>query len=474
VIITQSELVARLSSQLVVTPTHSQQLAFNAMAEFLLSAQLRPTLLVNGYAGTGKTTIMRALCDVATDLGFRLVLMAPTGRAAKVLSNVTGRTALTIHKTIYRQETAADLNSQFKIGYNASRSTIFIVDEASMISNAYTGETEFGSGRLLTDLISYVFSQDNCRLLLVGDPAQLPPVGLNIAPALDINYLQGCGLDVAQVWLTDVVRQETESAILKNAVELRRIIENEPDFMGFPHLFAEYGTEVERLGGDELIETLITCNDRYGTENTLVVTRSNKRATRFNLGIRAQVMFVEEEITRGDLLMVCKNNYKWLGKDSKDFIANGDICEVVRINGYKTLYDKRFADVSLRFLEHNDVDVDAMLLLDGLSSDAGRMSRDEEMQFFQTVAEDYAELNNRARIMAAMREDPYYNALQVKFAYAVTCHKAQGGQWNAVFVDIGYVADEMRNTEFLKWLYTAITRATDKLYLVNFPDEFFE
>ena len=473
-ITTENEIVARLESQMTVEPTNSQRVAFDAMARFILSAETRPTLLVNGFAGTGKTTLMRTFCDVATDLGFGLHLMAPTGRAAKVLANVTGRQALTIHKTIYRQESAADINSRFNIGFNGARTTIFIVDEASMISNAYSGDTEFGSGRLLTDLISYVFSQNGCRLLLVGDPAQLPPVGLSIAPALDINYLISCGLDVEQVWLTDVVRQENESAILKNAVALRHIIENQPDFTGFPHLEAFEGTDVERLSGEDLIETLITCNDRYGTENTLVVTRSNKRATRFNLGIRAQVMYQEEEIARGDLLMVCKNNYKWLDEERKDFIANGDICEVVRINGYKDLYDKRFAEVSLKFLEHNDIDVDAMLLLDGLSSDAGRMTRDEENAFFQAVVEDYADLGSKGKIMAAIRNDQYFNALQVKFAYAVTCHKAQGGQWDAVFVDIGFVPDEMRNVEFLKWLYTAITRATKKLYLVNFPDEFFE
>lgn len=457
------------------SPTPSQRDAIDMLAQFLTSAEPKPAMLINGYAGTGKTSLMRAFCDVASGAGFNLALMAPTGRAAKVLGNITGRPTRTIHKTIYRQETAGDINSGFGLNYNRSRQTIFIVDEASMISDSYTGETEFGSGRLLTDLISYVYSKDSCRLLLIGDPAQLPPVGLNIAPALDTAVLESFGLDLQATWLTDIVRQETESAILANASALREIIDNEPDFMGYPKLIAAPGTDVERLSGAELIETLITCHDRYGTDNTLVVTRSNKRANRFNQGIRSTVMFKEEEITRGDLLMVSKNNYLWLGDNKKgDFIANGDIAEVVRINGYTQMHGLRFANASLKFLEHNDVDVDAKIMLDGLNSDNAKLSYNEEQQLYESVTADYAHLADRHKIYEGIRHDPWLNALQVKFAYAITCHKAQGGQWDAVFVDIGYVAPELLTTEFLKWLYTAFTRATKKLYLVNFSDEFFE
>ncbi len=471
--LTREKVEGMLLEAMMFEPTESQRRAVVELANLLVSNEMRPTLLVRGYAGTGKTSLMRAFCDVATALHYPLALMAPTGRAAKVLSLATGREAKTIHKTIYRQE-SADMMSPFGMGYNGARQTIFVVDEASMISDAYGGETEFGSGRLLTDLVSYAFSQAGCKLLLVGDPAQLPPVGVNEAPGLDEAYLRRMGADVRTVWLRDVVRQSKESEILTCASMLREIIENEPEYMGLPRFTLGGNGDVERLTGSELIETLITCQDRYGTENTLVVTRSNKRACRFNLGIRGSVMFKEEELTRGDLVMVAKNNYLWLGEESKDFIANGDIAEVVRINGYSEMYGRRFANVSLRLVEHNDIDIDAMLMLDTLTSETARLSQNDEVAFYESVLEDYADLRTRGERFRALRKDKYFNALQVKFAYAVTCHKAQGGQWDAVFVDIGYVPDEQKTVELLKWLYTAMTRAKKKLYLVNFPDECFE
>ncbi len=464
-------------------PTTSQSTAIQALATFLASNDARPTMLIRGFAGTGKTSLMRAFCDVASQLRFPLELMAPTGRAAKVLSETTGRPARTIHKCIYRQQ-SSDFNSPFSLGFNRGRSTIYIVDEASMISDSYGGDTEFGSGRLLTDLVSFVFAQEGCRLLLIGDPAQLPPVGLNEAPALDVERLRNFNLDVTEAWLTDIVRQEISSEILTNASRLRQLIENQPDFCGYPLLTSPAGGDVERITGTELIETLITCYDRYGSENTLVVTRSNKRANRFNHGIRGSVMFKEEELTRGDLLIVSKNNYLWLSKNrsendhdakaGKDFIANGDIAEVVRINSYQTLHGHRFANASLRFIEHDDIDIDVVLMLDALNSDSPHLSRDDEHAFLTSVAQDYIDIVDRRRFYEALRNDQYFNALQVRFAYAITCHKAQGGQWDAVFIDLGYIAEEMLTTEFLKWLYTAFTRARKKLYLVNFSKEFFE
>lgn len=455
-------------------PTASQEKAIDALGAIVTTDNNLAALVIKGFAGTGKTSLMKAFCDVTTSLRIPIILMAPTGRAAKVLSNISGQSAHTIHKTIYRQENN-NFSSGFDIGFNRGHQTIFIVDEASMISDSFFGETEFGSGRLLTDLISYIYSQQGCKLILIGDPAQLPPVGLNEAPALDIDNLKSFGLNVGCVWLTDIVRQENESTILTNASYLRDLIDNQPDFCGHPHLIAPTGSDVERLSGADLIETLISCNDKYGTENTLVITRSNKRATKFNQGIRSAVMFKEEEITRGDLLMVGKNNYLWLEQNkNKDFIANGDIAEVVKINGYSTMYGLRFANASLKFLEHNDIDIDAKILLDGLNSEQARLTPEQEQAFFDAVVADYADIGDKHKLMNALRKDPWYNALQVKFAYAVTCHKAQGGQWDAVFIDIGYIAPEQMTTEFIKWLYTAFTRATKKVYLVNFADEYFE
>jgi exodeoxyribonuclease-5 len=476
-----TDLCQRLCQAMPFTPTASQNVAIQALSSLLLSTAPRPVLMLKGYAGTGKTSLMRALCQLLSDMAMPMSLMAPTGRAAKVLAERTGMTAYTIHKVIYRQESATDLYSHFNINYNRGQGTLFIVDEASMISDSYGGDTEFGSGRLLTDLLSFVFSKPRCRLLLIGDPAQLPPVGLNDAPALDLDTLRSFGLDVSTVLLTDIVRQDSHSDILTNAAYLRSIIENIPDFNGYPHLVASPGSDVERLSGAELIETLISCNDKYGTSNTLVITRSNKRANRFNQGIRNSVMFREEEITRGDLLIVAKNNYLWLSaiadnlSSSKghDFIANGDIAEVVRVGRYTEMYGLRFAKVSLRFLEHDDVDLDVTLMLSVLNSDFPKLTQQDEQALYEAVAFDYSDITDKRKQVAALRQDPWLNALQVKFAYAVTCHKAQGGQWDVVFIDIGYVAEEQLTTELVKWLYTAITRAKKKVYLVNFPDDFF-
>lgn len=476
-----SDLCHMLSEAMPFIPTPSQAVAVDALASLLSSNDSQPTLLINGYAGTGKTSIMRAFCDVVTSLKIPVVLMAPTGRAAKVLAERTGMTANTIHKVVYRQESSTDYYGKFDINYNRGIGTIFIVDEASMISDSFSGETEFGSGRLLTDLLSYVFSKPYCKLLLIGDPAQLPPVGLNIAPALDVNVLSSFGLDVATVTLTDIVRQSHQSEILVNAAYLRDVIDNDPDYVGYPRLIAAPGSDVERLSGAELIETLISCNDKYGTANTLVITRSNKRANRFNQGIRNSVMFREEEITRGDLLLVSKNNYLWLNvnsdSDSKlrshDFIANGDIAEVVRVGGYSEMYGLRFANASLRFLEHDDVDLDVKLMLSVLNSDYPKLTNADEQALFEAVKYDYSDITDKRKQIASLRQDPWLNALQVKFAYAVTCHKAQGGQWDVVFIDVGYIPEEQMTTEFFKWLYTAITRAKKKVYLVNFADEYF-
>lgn len=455
-------------------PTASQNEAIEMLARLLFSTENQPTAVINGFAGTGKTTLMKAFCDVASDFKYNLVLMAPTGRAAKVLSNITGRPAHTIHKTIYRQETAGEFNSAFELNFNKNRGTIFIVDEASMISDFEAGDFGFGSGNLLVDLVSFVFSREGCRLLIVGDPAQLPPVGGNEAPALDGDMLESLGLDVESVWLTDVVRQAESSAILENASCIREIIGNDPEFVGFPHLVADYMSDVERVSGEELIECLTKAIDNYGQDSVLVVTRSNQRAKQFNLGIRNMVLYAEEELQRGDMLIVSKNNYCWLGDKTKDFIANGDIAEVKRIGRQHEMYGMRFADVTLRLREHDDIEIDATIMLDFLTADAANLTHQQEETLYNMIAAEYADLGSQRKLFEAMKKDKWYNALRVKYAYAVTCHKAQGGQWDVVFIDLGYITEDMMTTEFLKWLYTAITRATTKVYLVNFSDRFFE
>lgn len=482
------ERVARgIEARMPFVPTPSQKEALLHISDFLLSTELNTTLVINGYAGTGKTAILKALCDIAEEGGYRLILMAPTGRAAKVLSNATGRTAMTIHRTIYRQESNA-FDSHFGIGFNGFQHSLFIVDEASMIGDNYTGESEFGSGRLLTDLVSYVFSHEASRLLLVGDPAQLPPVYADHSPALDSKVLESMGLKVDSVWLTDVVRQEQDSLILNNALSIRNLIESDqPIEAKYPKLVDDKKLDVERVSGSELIETLTEAYDRYGKENVLVVTRSNKRATRFNQGIRGSVLYADEQISRGDMLIVAKNNYMWLSrmaaedkgeqggayKKGDDFIANGDIAEVVRVRKYHEMYGLKFADVLLKFADHDGVDVDLRIILDCLSSELPKLTNDDERQFFEMVEQDYSDIRDQRKRYNAIRNDDWYNALQVKFSYAVTCHKAQGGQWECVFVDMGYVPEEEVNKEFLQWLYTALTRATKKVYLVNFPEGFF-
>ena len=464
----------RIKCHFVFDPTPSQQDVIVAMAALLASEASRPVLVINGYAGSGKTALMSAFCAAAQELEVPLNLMAPTGRAAKVLSGFTGLPAYTIHKRIYRQDAVSDYNSGFSLNFNRDGESVFIVDEASMISNSPTGETDFGTGRLLDDLLDFVFSRKHCKLILMGDSAQLPPVGTNIGPALDEAYLRGYGLDVQSVLLTDVVRQQQESAILRNSLLLRQLIFQEQPSTGYPKFDLRQAIDIECIGGADLIETLSGCYDRYGVENTMVITRSNKRANQYNQGIRNSVFYKEESITRGDFLMVMKNNYYWLKEGQKgEFIANGDIAQIARINGYDELYGHRFADVSLCFIDQENREVDLKILMDTINSDQPKLTSTEEELFFRTVMDDYQDLTSVRKRLDSIRDNQWYNALQVKFAYALTCHKAQGGQWDAVFVDLGYITEEMLDVNFYKWLYTAITRAGTKLYLVNFKDEFF-
>ncbi|MCU4175288.1 ATP-dependent DNA helicase [Carboxylicivirga sp. N1Y90] len=456
-------------------PTFSQANLIDGLGNFVMSEESDSVCLIKGYAGTGKTSLMKAFTDVLDDMDIPFQMMAPTGRAAKVLSAYTQKSAFTIHKQIYRREASNNDFSNFHLNYNKSKDAIFIVDEASMISNSSLDYTMFGSGRLLEDLLNFVFGKGKCKLVIIGDVAQLPPVGFDDSPALDKDNLRSLGLNVIDYFLSEVVRQEEDSGILYNATKLRFLLDEQLSEPVFPDLEAEGYPDFRRITGEELIDELTWCQDNYGLDETLVVCRSNKRANLFNQGIRNSVLFREEELTSTDHLLIMKNNYHWL-KDSKeaDFIANGDIAEVVRINGYEELYDRRFANVTLRLSDYKLLEIDTKIVLDALHTDTAGFSKEEQETFFNKVMEDYQDEKSRRKQYEKVKENPYYNALQVKYAYAMTCHKSQGGQWKAVFIDQGYVPEDQMGRSYLRWLYTAITRATERVYLVNFKDEFFQ
>ena len=434
------------------------------------------TLIIKGYAGTGKTSMVAALVKVLPKMGLKSVLLAPTGRAAKVLAGYSGHQALTIHKKIYRQKSAtANGLGNFALDNNKHQRTIFIVDEASMIANDSSENSIFGSGRLLDDLFEYVYRGEMCKLILVGDTAQLPPVGLAISPALDPKVIGEMGFSVSQFELKQVVRQSSDSGILHNATLVRQSLAD--DFQGYPTLTVSGFADVRRITGGELIEEIENCYDEFGIGNTMVLCRSNKRANRYNEGIRRTILYRDEEIAKGDLLMVVKNNYFWLGDEEKEitpFIANGDIAEITRIGKYREMYGFRFADVDLRLSDYPEIEIQTKIMLDTLTSESPSLTWDENQRLFESVIADYADIGNKRERVKKVKENPYFNALQVKFSYAITCHKAQGGQWKAVFIDQGWLTDDMLNTEFLRWLYTAFTRPTVRLYLVNFKDEFFK
>ncbi|WP_066627556.1 ATP-dependent DNA helicase [Labilibacter marinus] len=456
-------------------PTASQEQAIEKFSEFILDEKDQPVLLIKGYAGTGKTSLVSSFVQAIAELNFKQILMAPTGRAAKVFSGYAKHPAHTVHKIIYRQKSANDGFGAFNISKNLKPDTIFFVDEASMIAG-FSGEySSFGTGNLLEDLLNFVFEGNNCRLVLIGDSAQLPPVGNSESPALDKDTLAYYSTTVTECFLSDVVRQSDESGILSCSSDLRFDIESSDIFDDLPKLDVEHYSDVNRLTGEELIEAINVSYDTVGMDETLIVNRSNKRTNLYNKGIRASVLYKEEELTVGDILLVVKNNYHWLKNNKEvDFIANGDIAEVVRIRGYEELYGRRFVNCVIRLVDYRELEVDVKLMMDALSLDTPGLSQKEQETFFYEVMEDYAELSPKRKQYEAVKNNEYYNALQVKFAYAMTCHKAQGGQWKNVFVDPGFVPDENINRDYYRWLYTAFTRCTEKLYLVNFKDEYFE
>lgn len=450
-------------------PTFEQATAVKSLSEFLLSTTNDAVFVLRGYAGTGKTSLVGALVRTMDKLEQKAILLAPTGRAAKVFSTYAGHSAFTIHKKIYRQHSFSNDTNNFGVNDNLATHTLFIVDEASMISNEGLSGAMFGTGRLLDDLIQFVYSAPGCRLLLMGDTAQLPPVGEEQSPALFTDALKGYGLEVMEVDLTQVVRQVQDSGILWNATQLRQLIDSD-QCSAFPIIKVTGFPDVKVVPGDELIDTLNMCYDQDGMDETIVVCRSNKRANLYNNGIRGQILYREDELNTGDMLMVAKNNYFWTEPYKEmDFIANGETVVVRRVRRTRELYGFRFAQVLLSFPDHADFELEANLILDTLASDTPALPRADNDRLFYTILEDYADITNKRDRMKKMKADPHYNALQVKYAYAVTCHKAQGGQWQNVFLDPGYMTDEYLTPDYFRWLYTAFTRATKTLYLVNYP-----
>lgn len=457
-------------------PTPCQEGFLRACAEFLTSDE-GDILVVNGYAGTGKTTALAAVIGVLQEVKVSCVLLAPTGRSAKVLSQYAGRPCSTIHKHIYRQKSHGDDGfGQFSLSPNKARHTLFIVDEVSLIgtdtSAGRQGSGQFGSGNLLDDLVRFVRSGAECKLVLVGDDAQLPPVGLEASPALCPPLMDGYG-GVRHVRLHTVVRQAENSGILRNATRVRRLLEGLDAPLELSELQLETAPDVERLAGGELIETLSAAYDRYGEDETMVLCRSNKRANRYNAGIRAQVLFREERLVRGEKLMIVKNCYQFVDDlEGTDYIANGDMARLVWIRHFEERYGLQFADACLSLPDYGKQEIEAKVLLDTLEAEAPSLGYEQSNQLYQGVSEDYAHLSTKKKRYDAVREDPFFNALQIKYAHAITCHKAQGGQWKCIFIDNPFWQDALLPDD-LKWLYTALTRAVEKVYLVNFKDTLF-
>lgn len=463
----------RILSRFPHVPTQGQREACSLMSQFLYCRDPRSAILLRGYAGTGKTSLVAALIKTLPELHVNTLLLAPTGRAAKVLSSYSGSPAFTIHKKIYMTATDAAGGIRTVRAINRHAHTLFIVDEASMIGL----DTSFGQSNLLSDLIDYVYDGLHCRLMLIGDSAQLPPVGQAESPALDPDYLAAAfGLNVLSHELTEVVRQQTMSGILANATELRNQITSIgcSDEVSLP-LFAT-APDVVNLPGADFTETLYREYDSGSQESVVLITRSNKRANLYNQGIRARVLYREAEINAGDFIMIVKNNYYWLDQDSTiGFIANGDIAEVLSVRNVQDLYGFRFADASLRFADYPDEPVhDCKLLLSTLVSESPSLTADEQSRLYEAVMEDYADLPHKADRLRELRANPYYNALQIKFSYALTCHKTQGGQWPTVIIDQGFLPpDTPLDRDYLRWLYTAFTRATERVYLLGFDERFF-
>jgi exodeoxyribonuclease-5 len=454
-------------------PTDDQSDALKKIASYICDNNNDVIFLMTGYAGTGKTSIISSVVKTLDLLRMRSVLLAPTGRAAKVLASYSGRQAFTIHKKIYRQKSSRDGLGSFSLDRNLHKDTFFIVDEASMVSNSSGDSSLFGSGRLLDDLIEYVYSGTDCKLIIVGDTAQLPPVGSILSPALDPSSLSTYGFGLITCELRQVVRQSETSGILMNATRVRlQVAENN---LIHPSIDSINFKDTIRITGEELIDEISSAYGTCGMEGTIIVVNSNKQANRYNQGIRNRIFFREEEISPGDMVMVVKNNYFIIeeDEDGAGFIANGDIAEVKKIRKYEERYGFRFADMVLKFPDYN-LEIESKVMMDVLHLDTPALPSEKNKELFQNILADYINIRTRRKQFEAVKNNPYFNALQIKFAYAVTCHKAQGGQWERVFIDQGMFNRNEITIDYLRWFYTALTRSTEKVYLVNFSEEWFK
>ena len=476
---TTTQFIQLIIERFGFTPTGDQHGALNCFARFLACRDTHPMMVMRGSAGTGKTSLVAAMVQTLLALHQKVVLMAPTGRAAKVLALNSDYPATTIHRKIYREKT---IGGEFSLDFNSHKDTLFIVDEASMIATYSASDSGFGSGNLLDDVIQYVYGGQNCRMMLIGDAAQLPPVGEDEAPALMSEVLYGYGVTLFECGLHEVLRQSAESGILWNATVIRHLITHDAA-TELPKIRFHGFADICVMPGNELIESLANSYSRCGLDDTTVITRSNKRATIYNNGIRNSVLDHEDILTSGDQLMVVKNNYYWTAPKGEDrlkaklpdnaptFIANGDRAIVKRVRKHRELYGFHFVDVLLQFPDYDDYEMEVIAMTDTLQTDAPALTREQSEALFNAVAEDYTDIRTKPERLKAIRENQYFNALQIKYAYAVTCHKAQGGQWSHVYVDQGYMTDDMLTPDYIHWLYTAFTRATVHLYLVNWPKQ---
>ena len=478
------ELKYKILQQFGFLPTLEQANALDVFARFLTDRNPQVVMILRGSAGTGKTSLSGAIVRTLQSIRQKVMLLAPTGRAAKVFSLNSGSPAYTIHRRIYREKSFSGVDGQFYLNDNLFTDTLFMVDEASMVANMGLGGMSFGSGCLLDDLVHFVYQGRNDRLMLIGDKAQLPPVGEEESPALNAAMLQGYGLTVYECDLNEVLRQSEQSGILYNATMIRQMITHD-DITQLPKIRFTGFSDIKPMPGAELIEALADSYHHVGLDDTIVVTRSNKRANIFNQGIRNMVLDREEELSQGDILMIVKNNYYWMEEERKKikekdnqvqsneipaFLANGDRAKVLKVRRRIDLYGFCFATLLLQFPDYGNYELEATVLLDTLTSEAPALTHEQQEQLFHQIEEDYQDVPLKADRMKAIRQDQFYNALQVKFAYAVTCHKAQGGQWAHVYVDQGYMTDDMLTPDYIHWLYTAFTRATEMLYLVNWPE----
>lgn len=470
--LSREELFWRLKDSFGFEPTEGQSTVLRHLSAFLLSQKENPTYILRGYAGTGKTTLVTTLVKTLPLIGMKYVLMAPTGRAAKVISSYTGQYATTIHKRIYQVMTFPDGIIRVGRAENKYQNTLFIIDEASMIGE----QKDFGGSSLLDDLLAYVFSGDNCKLLLIGDAAQLPPVGSDHSPALDIDYLKSeFPVTIATYELTEVMRQALESGILSNATHLRQLLNENLYEYELPLFDIKNFSDTTRIEPETFEELLYRAFDAEHNTETVIICKSNKRANLFNQAIRSRILNIEGEIATGDRLMIVKNNYFWAdGNQNISFIANGDMAEIRKIRRYEEMYGFRFADVELSFLDYPDApNLEVKIILDALNSESASLTDEENQRLHDAIEEDYMDIPNRRERYKEMKKNPWFNALQVKFAYALTCHKTQGGQWKDVFIDSSFNLKDELEKDDVRWLYTAVTRAQERLYFVNFKDEFF-